>query len=91
MFIASTKSFKVRNASGETFLIPMGFVGELPDKFADNWLVQAAIKDGSIKAPASKKDKDVDAAILESKAEALEAQKAKEEAKAEDKKASKKK
>lgn len=50
MFINSRKSFEIRE-EGSTFTIPRNYIGEIPDWVAAHWLVQAAIKDGSIAAP----------------------------------------
>ena len=78
MFICSTKAFKVKCADGTAFRIPKGFVGEIPEKFAKERLVQLAIKDGSISTPASKKDNAIGKAIEESEKKGIEVQKAKE-------------
>lgn len=80
MFIASTKAFMVRRADGTPYAIPRGFIGEIPEDVANSKLVQLALKDGSIAAPSSKKDKDIDKAIKGSEEKAVEAQIEKEEA-----------
>lgn len=82
MFICSTKTFKVRCADESILIIPKGFVGEIPDKAAKEWIIQEAIKDGSISTPASKKDNAIDKAIVESEEKAVEIQKEKEDLKA---------
>lgn len=62
MFIASQKNIKVKRKDGSAYTIKKDFVGEIPDDVAAHWLVQAAIKSGSIAAPQGKKDKDLEAA-----------------------------
>lgn len=62
MFIISKKNFKVRRADGSSFLIPRDYIGEIPDDVAANWLVQAAIKDGSVATPHGRKDAQLEAA-----------------------------
>ena len=79
MFIVSTKTYEARRADGASFLIPKGFMGEIPNWVADSLIVQLALKDGSIVASESKKDKAIDEAIGESNAKNLANQKAKEE------------
>ena len=79
MFIASTKTFAVKRADGTLFRIPLGFVGVIPDDVADSLIVKLAMQDGSITTPESKKDKDIDKAIVKSEKKNKETQKAKEE------------
>ena len=78
MFIHSSKKFKVRRADGSSYLIQKGFVGEIPSDVAKEWIIQEAIKEGSISTPASKKDKDIDKAAETEKANIVKAQKKKE-------------
>ena len=63
MFIVSTKRFKVRRADGSPYLIEKGFVGNIPDDVAGEWLIQAAIKEGSISPPENKADRSIEKAI----------------------------
>ena len=80
MFIVSTKKFKIRRADGTAVDIPKGYVGEIPDDIANEWIVQAAIREGSISTPATKADSSIDKAITKSEAKAKATQKAKEKA-----------
>lgn len=83
MFIVSTKRFKVRRADGSPYLIEKGFVGEIPEDVANEWLIQAAIKDGTISTPATKSDSSVEKAITQSEGKSKAAQKARESKKKE--------
>ena len=56
MFINSKARLAVRLEDGSSYLIPKDFIGEIPDKVAKSWLVQAAIKSGHIAVPAGKTD-----------------------------------
>lgn len=80
MFIVSTKRFKIRRADGSPFLIEKGFVGNIPDDVANEWLIQAAIKEGSISTP-DKSDRAIDKAITKSETKAKATQKKREEVK----------
>lgn len=81
MFIYSNKRFKVKKADGTPYIIEKGFVGDIPEEIAKEWLIQAAIKDGSISTPNAKADKAIEKAITTSQKKAHAAQKAKEEKK----------
>lgn len=63
MFIFSKKNFIVNRADGSKYRINKGYTGDIPDDVAQSRLVQAAIKGGSIVAPASHSDKDMQAAV----------------------------
>ena len=78
MFITSSKSFAAKRADGTLYRIPIGFVGEIPEDVAGSLIVQLALKEGSIKTPETKKDKDIDKALTESAEKAKEDQAAKE-------------
>jgi len=78
MFIVSTKRFKVRRADGSPFLIEKGFVGNIPEDVASEWLIQAAIKEGSISTPETKADKSIEKAIKASEDKANATQKKRE-------------
>lgn len=78
MFIVSTKKFKIRRADGSTYDIPKGYVGEIPDDIANEWLIQMAIKEGAISTPATKADSSIEKTITKSEAKAKATQKAKE-------------
>lgn len=78
MFIVSTKRFKVKKKDGSVVVIPKEFVGEIPDEFKDEWLIQAAIKDGSIRTPSSKADHVIDDEVKKGRQKAIDAQAAKE-------------
>lgn len=78
MFIVSTKRFKVRRADGSPYLIEKGFVGNIPNDVASEWLIQAAIKEGSISTPDSKADRSIEKAIEASESKAKATQKKRE-------------
>lgn len=80
MFISSSKTFGVKRKNGEFFRIPQGFVGEVPEDVGKASIVQLAIKEGSIKTPASKKDRDIDKALVEGAENVKKSQAEKEEA-----------
>lgn len=61
MFINSKKNFEIREG-GQKLVIPRDFIGEIPDWAAEHWLVQAAIKDGSIATPQNTADKSLEQA-----------------------------
>ena len=82
MFITSSKSYAARRADGTLYRIPRGFVGNIPDDIAESDIVKLALKDGSIVTPETKKDKDIDKALVAGEANAKEIQ-AEAEAKAE--------
>ena len=82
MFISSSKTFGVKRNNGELYRIPQGFVGEVPEDVGKSLIVQLAIKEGSIKTPASKKDKDIDKALVEGAENVKKAQAEQEDAKA---------
>lgn len=61
MFISSKKCFEIREGD-QKLVIPHDFIGEIPDWAAGHWLVQAAIRDGSIATPDSTADLALEAA-----------------------------
>lgn len=61
MFINSKKCFEIREGN-QRLVIPCNFIGNIPDWAASHWLVQAAIRDGSISTPDSTKDRALEAA-----------------------------
>lgn len=61
MFINSKKNFEICEGE-QKLVIPRNFIGEIPDWAAKHWLVQAAIKDGSIAAPQNTADKSLEQA-----------------------------
>ena len=61
MFISSKKCFEIREGD-QKLAIPRNFIGEIPDWAAGHWLVQAAIRDGSIATPDSTADLALEAA-----------------------------
>lgn len=61
MFINSKKNFEIREGE-QKLVIPRDFIGEIPDWAAGHWLVQAAIKDGSIATPQNTADKSLEQA-----------------------------
>jgi hypothetical protein len=69
MFINSKKNFEI--CEGEKkFLIPRNYIGEVPAWVSKHWLVQAAIKDGSIATPKTKKDRALEQADTEAEVKA---------------------
>ena len=84
MFINSKINLLVRN-DGEIFKIQKDFIGEIPDKIANTWLIQQAIKSGHIATPNSKTDKALEAAdkVAEEASKAAEAETADKVAEAE--------
>lgn len=79
MFISSSKAFGVRLKDKSLYRIPRGFVGEIPKEVGESLIVQLAIKEGSIKTPSSKKDKDIEKALIDGDANVVKAQAEKEE------------
>jgi len=78
MFIASNQRFKIRRADGSAFVIPNGFVGDIPSDVAESWLVKSAIKDGKIVCSGTK-DTEVEKAVEAGKEKVKAAAKKKEE------------
>lgn len=64
MFISSKKSYEVC-ANGGKCVIPANYVGDIPDWAAKHWLVQAAIRDGSIATPEGRSDAAMESAVGE--------------------------
>lgn len=56
MFIIAKKNFRIRRADGSSFLIKKNYIGEIPEDISRHWLVQSAIKSGSIATPKGTKD-----------------------------------
>lgn len=56
-FINSKARLSVRMPDGSVYIIPKDYIGEIPDKIAKSWLVQAAIKSGHVVVPEGKSDK----------------------------------
>lgn len=67
-FINSKARLSVRLEDGSTYLIPKDYIGEIPDKVAQSWLVQAAIKSGHIAVPMGKSDAALEEADKKAKA-----------------------
>ena len=61
MFINSKKCFEISEGD-KKLVIPRNFIGSIPDWAANHWLVQAAIRDGSIATPENTADKTLEAA-----------------------------
>lgn len=55
MFINSKKSYEITEGD-RRFSIAPNFIGNIPDWVAGHWLVQAAIRDGSIATPENTAD-----------------------------------
>lgn len=47
MFIACHKNLLVREGT-EQLSIPTGFIGQIDDRWAKHWFIQAAMQDGTI-------------------------------------------
>lgn len=71
MFINSKKCFEIREGDN-VLVIPRDFIGAIPDWAARHWMVQAAIRDGSIATPENTADKALEAADEASSAKAEE-------------------
>ena len=63
MFISSKQKFLIRRANGESYVIPNGFLGDIPEDVARSMTVRLAIKGGQIVTPDSHKDRDIAAAV----------------------------
>lgn len=63
MFISSKKNFLVRLDDGSTYRIRRDYIGNIPDKVAESYLVQMAIKGGDIVTPESHSDKAIETAM----------------------------
>lgn len=59
MFVNSKKCFEIREGD-QKLTIPRGFIGEIPDWAAKHWLIQAAIKEGSIATPENTADQSLE-------------------------------
>ena len=66
MFVNSKVNLLVRE-NGQQYLIPAGYIGEIPDWVAETWLVQKALEGGDLVTPEGKKDKDLEAADVKAK------------------------
>ena len=58
--------------------IPNGYVGDIPEDVAEQWIIKAAIEDGSIVCSESHKDTEVEKAVSAGKAKVKETAKKKE-------------
>lgn len=61
MFVNCKKNLAIR-IGGDVQSIPAGYIGSIPDVLAGHWMVQAAIKDGTIATPEGIADKDLEQA-----------------------------
>lgn len=61
MFINSKKCFEI-SAGEKKLVIPRNYVGSIPDWAAGHWLIQAAIRDGTIATPENTADRALEAA-----------------------------
>ena len=61
MFINSGKCFEICEGD-QKLVIPCGYIGEIPEWAAGHWMVQAAIRDGSIATPTGRTDRALEAA-----------------------------
>ena len=61
MFINCKKNLVIR-VGDEITEINKDFIGEIPDALAGHWMIQAAIKDGTIATPAGTSDKKLEQA-----------------------------
>jgi len=61
MFFNCKKNLVIR-VGDEITEINKDFIGEIPDALAGHWMIQAAIKDGTIATPAGTSDKKLEQA-----------------------------
>ena len=73
MFVISKRRFKVPRADGTYYMIPKDHIGEIPDDVFETDLIQLALKDGTVMAPQSTRDKDIYKADEEAEKKAAEA------------------
>lgn len=66
-FINSKVSLNVVFPDGSKYRIPKDYIGDIPDKVAKHWLVQAAIKSGHIAVPQGKTDAELESADKKAK------------------------
>lgn len=71
-FIISKRNFLIHRPGAEDYRIPKDYIGEIPEDVYNSHMVQKCIEAGAILVPASKADKDIQAAEdqAEEKAEA---------------------
>ena len=56
MFIHCSRNLHIKEGS-ETLNLRSGFIGEIDDRWAKHWFIQAALQDGTIEAADSGKSK----------------------------------
>lgn len=66
MFILANRNIVLRDKAGAEMLVARGFIGDIPDRFCDSGYFRALIADGKITVPATRKDKEIEAAAEES-------------------------
>ena len=67
MFINSKKRFVIRLEDSTNVTIPRDFIGDIPKKVANHWMIQAAIKSGDIATPEAHSDKSLEKADKKAK------------------------
>ena len=72
MFIVAKKPFKFKLPDGSVYRVPKDFIGEVPERVAALPLFKLGLKDGSISAPESRKDKAVEKADADAAVKAAE-------------------
>lgn len=61
MFIHSKQALEIVEGN-KKYLIPAGYVGEVPGWVSKHWFFKAAQSDGTISTPKSKKDSEIEKA-----------------------------
>lgn len=61
-FIISKRNFLIHRPGAEDYRIPKDYIGEIPEDVYNSHMVQKCIEAGTILVPASKADKDIQAA-----------------------------
>lgn len=61
-FIISKRNFLIHRPGAEDYRIPKDYIGEIPEDVYNSHMIQKCIEAGTILMPASKADKDIQAA-----------------------------
>lgn len=80
-FIISKRNFLIHRPGAEDYRIPKDYIGEIPEDVYNSHMVQKYIEAGTILVPASKADKDIQAAEDQAEKTAEDATEEKAEAK----------
>ena len=63
MFINSKKRFEIKEGD-KVLVIPRDYIGSIPEWAEEHWMIQAAIRDGSIATPENTADKALEKADM---------------------------